>query len=778
MQAYVAVQTFVERCLMNLEAPNVVVDLTHDDTWSEWSWMNRYRVWEANREVFLYPENWLVESQRPNRTEIYKSFEQEVQQGQSTADYLESVVLNFVSRLDDLAHLFVTGTCTDQATGDIHVVARTLADPPTFYHRTYSVGAWSGWTKIPLDIKAHQVVPAMYRRRLCLFWLDLKIFNEPQQPLTAPQQSTSPPGQIADRYVALGMHFSTFSNGTWQPIQASKGTLFDKPFYLTTAAANLTTTEALYTIKVQSPTPTPGYGSNLFIDVFRLGYFDAFGVSLEGGPFSWSVYEVDNTIAVHVGRAVFDGRFSELELRDLVVPNQLSIMSGNTANGVRILSWAQSTYGPDAQPLLPLADAAADPNLQSDSQLAPQAGALVSPAGSAQSLSLNFTAAGSLEQNAGPLLMKASLPLRVVGPDNDVNFDPASYFFYQDSRRCYWVESQNFWWTGSFWSPAVPSDPASAPYELRYMFHPFYHPFTRLLWHELASGGFDALYDVRLQLNPDQVDPSGADVFSFGSGYQPVVPRVWWDHDDVTAQDRQFLDYRPGAAYGVYNWELFYHVPMYVAQLLSQNLQFEDALVFLEDFDAYGFDLLLFMFADGTEGELALGREGGFQHIHGGPHVVLLDKRGILAGTIFPQQHPLPAQQVERLRGLLNWFWHDVSHHFLTPLARGQLWTAVGALEDLRRTCVDLARLAADFTTAAEGYEQVERAIAADRLVTLAATFCPPERVALLQAAHAIVGFYREVAPPLAQAHGITYPAALEGVICARLDALDDTSSA
>jgi hypothetical protein len=200
--------------------------------------------------------------------------------------------------------------------------------------------------------------------------------------------------------------------------------------------------------------------------------------------------------------------------------------------------------------------------------------------------------------------------------------------------------------------------------------------------------------------------------------------------------------------------------------------------VFLEDFDEYGFDLLLFIFSDGTEGELALGREGGFQHVHGGPHVVLLDKTGILAGTAFPEQRPVPAEQVERLRGLVNWFWHDLSHHFLTPLARGQLWTAVGALEDLRRTCVDLARLAADFTTAAEGYEKVEGAIAAEHLAALAATFCPPERVALLRAAHAIVGFYREVAPPLAQAHGITYPAALEGVICARLDALDVSSSA
>ena len=67
--------------------------------------------------------------------------------------------------------------------------------------------------------------------------------------------------------------------------------------------------------------------------------------------------------------------------------------------------------------------------------------------------------------------------------------------------------------------------------------------------------------------------------------------------------------------------------------------------VFLEDFDEYGFDLLLFMFSDGTEGELALGREGGFQHIHGGPHVVLLDKTGILAGTTFPEQRPVPASR-------------------------------------------------------------------------------------------------------------------------------------
>jgi hypothetical protein len=185
-------------------------------------------------------------------------------------------------------------------------------------------------------------------------------------------------------------------------------------------------------------------------------------------------------------------------------------------------------------------------------------------------LVLNFTAA-PLEQNAGPLLNKASVPLRIVGPDSDLSFDPASYFFYQDNRRCYYVDTQKYYWTGRTWAPNPPSNPDSAPFEARYFFHRFYHPYTRLIWHQLAGGGFAALYDQNLQLNPDQIDPSHADVFSFKTTYDPVSPPVRW------GEDNEILDFSASAAYSVYNWELFFHVPLYIAQLLSQNQQFEDA---------------------------------------------------------------------------------------------------------------------------------------------------------------------------------------------------------
>jgi hypothetical protein len=207
--------------------------------------MKRYRIWQANREVFLYPENWLIESQRPSRTEIFRKLEQDVHQNESTNDYLETVTLNFIDRLDGIAHMQVTGTCQDPSTGAIHVVGRTSSDPPVFYIRSLADGEWTGWQQIPLDIRAHQAVPAVYRGRICLFWLDVKISNEPRQQLPAAQASSSPPSQQVDRYTILSLHFSIYRNGSWAPPQSSKGSLFDKPVLGTDSASDTKSVEAI-----------------------------------------------------------------------------------------------------------------------------------------------------------------------------------------------------------------------------------------------------------------------------------------------------------------------------------------------------------------------------------------------------------------------------------------------------------------------------------------------------------------------------------------------------
>jgi hypothetical protein len=178
-----------------------------------------------------------------------------------------------------------------------------------------------------------------------------------------------------------------------------------------------------------------------------------------------------------------------------------------------------------------------------------------------------------------------------------------------------------------------------------------------------------------------------------------------------------------------------------------------------------------FVLADGTEGELSVGGESRFQEIHGGPFVTLVDKTGILRDAEFPRHVAEAGEQGEVLRRELMWFWHDLSHA-IAAIGRGQLWWALGQLEVLRGMCVNLVRLDEDFTADAEGSDKVDIAVPAERLAPLAVTVVPLERAAILDAVEALVGFYRDLAPGLAERHGIPYPAELDAIFAKRLAAL------
>jgi predicted nucleotidyltransferase len=98
--------------------------------------------------------------------------------------------------------------------------------------------------------------------------------------------------------------------------------------------------------------------------------------------------------------------------------------------------------------------------------------------------------------------------------------------------------------------------------------------------------------------------------------------------------------------------------------------------ILIEDFDVP--NIVLYILADGTEGEVGVGCASRLDAMHRGPYQVLLDKEGILTGAVFAGQIPGSAEQTERLRRLIYWFWHDLSH-FITALGRGHLWWAQGS---------------------------------------------------------------------------------------------------
>lgn len=72
-QAISTVQLFVQRCFYGLEEKNGVKSSDLDR--ERWEWMKNYRTWEANRMVFLYPENWVDPSLRDDKSPFFIEFE-------------------------------------------------------------------------------------------------------------------------------------------------------------------------------------------------------------------------------------------------------------------------------------------------------------------------------------------------------------------------------------------------------------------------------------------------------------------------------------------------------------------------------------------------------------------------------------------------------------------------------------------------------------------------------------------------------------------------------
>ena len=197
-------------------------------------------------------------------------------------------------------------------------------------------------------------------------------------------------------------------------------------------------------------------------------------------------------------------------------------------------------------------------------------------------------------------------------------------------------------------------------------------------------------------------------------------------------------------------------------------------LVFLEDFDTP--DISFYIFADDTEGELNFGSQNHLDKIHSGPFKMLVDKQDILAGTTFPPFEPPSSERIEKLRRLIFWFWHELSH-FMTAMRRSRFWWARGQLEALRSICVNLARLQNNFLDpdfGEEAYFKVETVMPVEQLSALQETFCPMEKGAMLSAVLTIVHFYQEVAPSLARQHEINYPQVLERVMLDRLKAFEE----
>jgi peptidoglycan hydrolase-like protein with peptidoglycan-binding domain len=165
-----SLQTFIQRCFLNLEKqvhPSVL-NAQH------WSWMKRYRVWEANRKIFLFPENWLEPEWRDDKTHLYQELESSLLQGDVTNQLAEDALYVYLKKLDQLARLeIVTMYAEEKPPGPptIHVIGRTYLLPHQYFYRRNEHQMWTPWEPVTAEIDGDHIVAVMWRERLHVFWL-------------------------------------------------------------------------------------------------------------------------------------------------------------------------------------------------------------------------------------------------------------------------------------------------------------------------------------------------------------------------------------------------------------------------------------------------------------------------------------------------------------------------------------------------------------------------------------------------------------------------------
>lgn len=178
-----SLQLYVHRCLVNLESsdpklnpniPDIKVDPTLIPA-DEWEWRKNYRVWEANRKVFLYPENYLEPDLRDNKTPLFRELEEELLQQKITKESAEAAYRKYVSQFAELARLIIAGSYYHQASNTYYLFGRTQQEPPQYYYRKW-IGntVWTPWEKIELAINSDRVAAVIHLGKLHIFWVEVK----------------------------------------------------------------------------------------------------------------------------------------------------------------------------------------------------------------------------------------------------------------------------------------------------------------------------------------------------------------------------------------------------------------------------------------------------------------------------------------------------------------------------------------------------------------------------------------------------------------------------
>ncbi|MCC9074418.1 hypothetical protein LNQ49_22755 [Flavobacterium sp. F-65] len=249
-QALSSVQLFIQRCFLGLEEEysGIAPDILDRE---RWDWMQRYRVWEANRKVFLYPENWIESNLRDDKSPFFKELEGELLQKDINKQNVIDALKSYLYKVDEVANMEVVGLYIDVKASEnwskgekLHVFSRTRNAPYFFYYRYLALDEmnWYPWEKMQVDIPSYDVedeggvitgngcylTPVVWSGRLLIFFPQIVKKTKPSQDPNVKNQKIADIGKNATaeqlkpiEYYEIKMAWSEYRNGKWTQKQLS-----------------------------------------------------------------------------------------------------------------------------------------------------------------------------------------------------------------------------------------------------------------------------------------------------------------------------------------------------------------------------------------------------------------------------------------------------------------------------------------------------------------------------------------------------------------------------
>lgn len=650
-QGISSVQLFLDRLIMNLEFENydrnkmITISTDAIEQWKEWrKW---YRIWEANRKIFLYPENWIEPELRDDKTPFFEELETQLLQDEVTADKVEGAYYEYLEKLDEAARLEpVTAYHEYEPENDVdivYVISRTYAQPHRYYYRRLENEEWSPWEKVNIDVKGDHVRAVVWNRRLHLFWLTFlerkhdadvmpvvkrHVFAEDHwvNRIQADKNSvdltlTSFMDDYRSRYWNIMVNWSEYKEGKWLAPKVGKDVMELSPLKVRLTTKNkqsygsFSNTEfrAVYDrlskkqeIKVHELfrnrlylEPVIDENEVLTLSLMFCGGLDEHYYGLHAFVFEDS--SADPYVLRHSDRG-----FQFLAPRNTFTNNMkfvqtpLPVTAANKRGSLNTDGYGWTNV---ASQILPM-----DPGYTS--YFIYHSNTL----DKGYNIPAHVSDAPILETSPyAPFAVTGRSDMRLHGQTGEFHRKPMEqHFFYEDKVNTFFIRKKaeevvrrrmldnikdqdhasiglatavyESFYPGtvvntvegggqvlSSYTPAV-KELIPTAYEDRYYFQTFYHPHIHRFIKRLNKDGLDGL----LQL--DAQDP--ADTMDFKGQYDPTT-LVYKGGLDASGYPLQYpknhVDFDFRGTYSRYNWELFFHIPMIVAQRLSDNQQFEEA---------------------------------------------------------------------------------------------------------------------------------------------------------------------------------------------------------